>query len=88
MKTERNSNLEILRILAMIMIISHHLAIYSLFAFDNELNNLNQYYILLLEMGGKIGSNIFFLISGYFMISKKEINILKLIQFIVMMCKM
>ncbi|MBQ8247491.1 MAG: acyltransferase [Lachnospiraceae bacterium] len=83
MKRDRNSNLEILRILAMFMIIGHHLALYSSFSFENELTNINQYYVLFLEMGGKIGSNIFFLITGYFMVSRKEFNKLKLVQFIV-----
>lgn len=53
MKRDRNSNLEILRILAMFMIIGHHLALYSSFSFENELTNINQYYVLFLEMGEK-----------------------------------
>lgn len=80
MKAERSSNWEMLRIIAMLMIIAHHLALYSSFSFGNELQNFNQYWILFIEGGGKIGANIFFLLSGYFLVAAKNWNKEKLIK--------
>lgn len=62
-KNERQSNIEILRIIAMLMIIISHYAIYS----------TEKYYLLpqeIIKGGGKIGAIIFILITGYFSINK------------------
>lgn len=69
-KSKRNSNLELLRIISMILIVSYHYAIHG---FDrNLLNyNYNKYIIDILMIGGKLGVNCFVLISAYFMIESK-----------------
>lgn len=79
-KTVRNSNFELLRILAMIMIVAHHFAVHS--ALDvSTMSYANNLWISFLRNGGKLGVNIFIMISGYFLISSKKYkssNILKL----------
>ena len=89
-KVLRKSNFELLRILAMIMIIVHHLTCHS-FKIQLEQSILKGEYFnkaiffkrLLLPQffmaTGKIGNIIFILISGYFLINKK-INIVKQIK--------
>ena len=67
----RSSNVELLRCVAMMMIIVHHYCVNSgiseLLDFTN--NPINTLIIQLMAFGGKVGVNIFFMISGYFMIS-------------------
>lgn len=62
---QRNSNLEILRIIAIIMIIMHHYAIYSGFLWDSEVT-VNRVIIDFFKMFGKLGVCLFIIISGYF----------------------
>ena len=82
LKAIRSSNWEVLRIIAMILIIGHHIALYSSFGAGNELSEINKYWILFIEGGGKIGANIFFLLSGYFLVSVKKWNKEKIIKII------
>ena len=69
-KKERNSSLELLRIISMILIVGYH---YSLHGFDRTLldYNYNKYILDILMIGGKLGVNCFVLISAYFMIESK-----------------
>lgn len=89
-KTIRQSNFELLRILAIVLIIVHHIFVHavrvqllntSMYSCGEMFNNFLFYKKLLLTSYaasfGKIGVNIFILISGYFLCSKKNINILK-----------
>lgn len=67
---QRQSNIELLRVIAMFLIVLHHYCIHSGFI---ELINPcrltgNMVFIQFMSLGGKVGVNIFFLISGYFMI--------------------
>ena len=70
-RIERNSNLEILRIIAMIFIIAHHFAVHGMGDVNFIASNSNNYVIYFLGILGKIGVNIFVLISAYFMIDSK-----------------
>ena len=67
----RESNFELLRIIAMILIISHHLACFGYFEHASE--NLSVFYnnifSALLVPFGKLGVVLFVLITGYFMIN-------------------
>ncbi|MEE0264877.1 MAG: acyltransferase [Acutalibacteraceae bacterium] len=67
-KKTRNSNLEILRILSVIMIIAHH---YALHGFDNVPYSFNKNVLEILVSGGKLGVDIFVMISGYYMLNSK-----------------
>ncbi len=81
MEKERNSNIELLRIIAMILIVAHHFAIHSGFSFPTTGLPLNKLWIQLIRLGGKIGVDIFVLISGYFLIKAKNIKISKILKF-------
>lgn len=70
---ERNSNLELLRIVAMILIVAHHFVVNSgvtgNYTFDNVTGNM--LFLQLWGMWGKTAINVFILISGYFMCVSK-----------------
>lgn len=68
---KRNSGIELLRIIAMMLIIAHHFAIHTEWPIANVLA-FNAYCIELLKSFGKIGAAIFFIISGYFIAKNKE----------------
>lgn len=67
-KTLRSSNFESLRILAMLIIVMHHYVVHGDFALTSDLT-LNKIIIECSYWGGKVGINIFVLITGYFMIN-------------------
>ena len=65
---ERSANVELLRIVAMFLIVLSHFATHGRFIFvDNQITT-NYLFVNLIKMGGKIGVNIFLLISGYFLV--------------------
>ena len=66
----RNSNIEFLRIASMILIIMHHFMLYgvSLETHPYVLDRLAYNWFLI---GGKIGVDIFILISAYFMVNSR-----------------
>ena len=65
----RKSNIELLRIIGMLMIIAHHYVLNSgiIDAFEVGSTSMNYVFLTLWGMWGKTGINIFILISGYFM---------------------
>jgi hypothetical protein len=70
---QRDSNLELLRIFAMLLIVAHHFSVHS--GIFESLNGtvdhaltVNLYAAQVLASGGKLGVNIFVLISGYFLV--------------------
>ena len=60
---ERNSNIELLRILAMLFIIIHHLIYHNKLS---SIHNFNHTSAMVLYSWAKIGVILFILISGYF----------------------
>lgn len=64
-RKKRKSNLEILRIISMLMIIMHHYALYSGFLFENGII-VNRIIVNFFQMFGKLGVCLFVIISGYF----------------------
>ena len=58
----RRSNFELLRIVAMLMIIAYHLCGHGGLKFDASVFSVNHLWTDVFSMGGKIGVNIFFLI--------------------------
>ena len=78
MKKNRDSNIEMLRIIAMLFILFHHYALYNSL-YNLDVSNMNKYIGIILFSLGKIGVNIFILITGYFSI-KKIFSIKKLIK--------
>ena len=69
MKKNRDSNIEMLRIIAMLFILFHHYALYNSL-YNLDVSNMNKYIGIILFSLGKIGVNIFILITGYFSIKK------------------
>ncbi len=64
---QRQSGLELLRIISMILIVFSHSAIFG--NFDSNYPNFDR-IIAIFKLGGKLGVNIFVLISAYFMVTK------------------
>ena len=79
--TTRNSNIELLRIISVILIIGSHLIRRYEDPSTLSLANMQWYYFL---TGGLFAVNIFLLISGYFLIDEKEFKINKIIKIILM----
>lgn len=76
----RNSNFELLRIIAMLQIIAYHLAFHSNFMFVGSSITINRVWYQMLFMGGKVGVNLFVMITGYFMISANKIKTANVIR--------
>lgn len=69
---KRSSNIELLRIVFMLMIVLHHYCVNSGLTEIMRWDEITPNMILIqfMSIGGKVGVNGFFLISGYFMIHK------------------
>ena len=71
---QRDSSLELLRIVSMLLIIVHHYAVHG-FLLKGEFAifplTLNKLIILFLSLGGKVGVNCFVLISSYYLVDSK-----------------
>lgn len=67
-KPERQSGIELLRIFAMLIIVFHHAFMYGVY---DRSNPAYHYIFDILQLGGKLGVNIFVIISAYFMVGKK-----------------
>ena len=75
-KKERYSNIELLRIITMVLIIAHHYVVNSgLMEFDGliyaNVFNWRSVFLLIFGAWGKIGINLFVLMTGYFMCTSK-----------------
>ena len=70
-KSQRNSNLELLRILAMIFIVVFHLARHGFDGVPFPLSNPKSIFLYFFATLGKLGVDIFIIISAYFMIKQK-----------------
>lgn len=66
---KRDSSIELLRIIAMLMIVLHHLCLYG-YELGNSSGSVDLVRNLLM-LGGKIGVDVFVLISGFFLASGK-----------------
>lgn len=77
-KYNRESNWEVLRILAMIMIIMHHFALHSGFSFGDNVT-INKLVVDIFSAFGKLGVVLFIIISGYFY-DKTEFKIKKIVS--------
>ena len=74
-RQERDSNFELLRIVAMMMIILHHIAIYGGWPLDLSQTfdlTTDSFFIQFIHHFGKIGVWIFVLITGYYMVNSKS----------------
>lgn len=76
----RKSNIELLRIIAMVFIVAHHFAFHGGFKFADDALSVNRFWIQFLQIGGKIGVDIFILISGFFLVSASAVSTSKIIK--------
>lgn len=79
----RNSNLELYRIIVMLMIVAHHYVVNSgvLDVMYQHPLSANSILLFLFGMWGKIGINCFVLITGYFM-CKSNITVKKFLKLV------
>ena len=82
----RKSNFELLRIISMLMILSHHFAVHGVLnsLAKTQVNNIykqgsliNKLFTCFLMPGGEIGVALFFMLTGYFLFKKQTTSILK-----------
>ena len=64
----------------MILIIAHHYAIHGGFELSKQAFSAQLFFLQVLSYGGKLGVNLFVLISGYFLVTsrcklKKAVNL-------------
>ena len=64
----------------MSLIVAHHFAVHGGFQFGTDVFSVNHLWVQFLSSGGKIGVNVFVLISGYFLCQSKGISLVKLIR--------
>ena len=69
---KRRSGIELLRIIAMFMIVAFHFT--SHVQWGGDMPKLNTYWLELFGSFGRIGVSIFFIISGYFIATQKKHN--------------
>ena len=70
-KKIRDSKFEILRIIAMILIVAHHFSVHGFDLSQVEAFSYNKIIIDILSLGGKLGVNLFVFISAYFMVDSE-----------------
>lgn len=83
-KQPRSSNLELYRIICMLMIVAHHYVVNSGLTNENGLLNTDltsnkSFFMILFGAWGKTGINCFLMITGYFM-CKSKISLRKFVK--------
>lgn len=72
LKKQRNSSIELLRIICILLIIAHHYSVHGGFGvFKYDSLNAQQIYIQILSMFGRISCSVFAIITGYYMVNSK-----------------
>ena len=71
MGRERKSNFELLRIISMLMIVMHHLAVHGGAVVTDASPAFSVAVLHFFDLGGKLAVNAFVLISGYFLVKSK-----------------
>ena len=71
---ERQSNFELLKIIAMLMIVAHHFVAKNFYNVDTEIIGLTINKVFLQFFGNQafIGNNLFFMCSAWFLIDKSD----------------
>ena len=80
-RKERNSNLELYRIIVMLLIVAHHYVVNSglMSVMKEEPLHIHSIFLYLFGMWGKTGINCFVMITGYFMY-KSHISLRKFMK--------
>lgn len=83
---KRKTHFELLRVLAMLMIVSHHFAVHGVqhvlsadiaYCAWNCGSAFNRIVTSLLIPGGSVGIALFFMLTGYFLVKKQKPSVLK-----------
>ncbi len=76
----RQMNVELLRIVAMLMIVGNHLSVHGGLPINSGVApvGVNYLFAQFLACGGKLGANVFVLISGYFLV-KSTVHVKSLV---------
>ena len=71
---ERQSQFELLKILAMVMIVAHHFVAKNAFNVDTDIVGLsfNKLFLQFIGNHAFIGNNLFFMCSAWFLVSKAQ----------------
>ena len=71
---KKEANFQLVKMIAMLMIVSHHIVSKNAFNIDTEIVGITVNKIALQVMGNNafIGNNLFFLVSAWFLSSKRE----------------
>lgn len=75
----RQSNVELLRLAAMLMIVFSHFSAHSGFLFPDGGATVNRLWLHTIK-GGNVGLDLFLLISGYFLITAERFHTLRLLK--------
>ena len=70
----KQSNFELLKVVAMLMIVCHHLITQNAFNIDTPLTGLNPSRVFLQLIGNHafVGNNLFFMVSAWFLCIRAE----------------
>lgn len=79
MKKYRNSNIEILRIISILFIVISHYTVHNGISNASLDFGINRYLLEIMTLGN-IGTVLFVLITGYYMVNSKKIKLSKLIN--------
>lgn len=82
--SNKKSNFELLRLICILMIIGHHAVVYTHgLDFTSNPTSITALWLCFIRIGGKLGVNIFMILSGYFMIKSENVSIAKLLKLII-----
>ena len=70
-KKERQSNIELLRILCMFLIVFHHYSIQTRGLYPSNEASFGRFFVYVMSLVGPLGDNLFVLITGYFLVNAK-----------------
>ena len=76
----RRAGIELLRILAMTGIVMSHFSFHGGFDFPPDRISVNRLWMQFFVILGKTASNIFVIISGYFLVASKKFNVVRLFR--------
>ena len=77
--TERNTNIEILRIIAILLIVISHYSVHNVTNVNELSFSLNKILLQMMTLGN-IGSELFMLITGYYLINSSKVKLSKLLK--------
>lgn len=73
-KKARDSQFELLKIIAMFMIVSHHFVAWNIYNIDTQITGItiNKLFLQLIGNHAFIGNNLFFLCSAWFLVKMTQ----------------